>query len=65
MTSEDLTGFVNKLNDFFTSVDSTTAQKANDLALHHGFNVNLDVPTPLHMSSNVSSTKSQKVRLKR
>ena len=25
-----------------------------DLALHHGLNVNLDVPTPLHMSSNVS-----------
>ena len=54
MTSEDLTGFANKLNDFFISVGSTTAQKANDLALHHGLNVNLDVPTPLHMSSNVS-----------
>ena len=53
-TSEDLTGFANKLNDFFTSVGSTTAQKANDLALYHGLNVNLDVPTPLHMSSNVS-----------
>ena len=54
MASEDLTGFANKLNDFFTSVRSTTVQKANDLALHHGLNVNLDVPTPLHMSSNVS-----------
>ena len=54
MASEDLTGFANKLNDFFTSVGSTTAQKANDLALHHGLNINLDVPTPLHMSSNVS-----------
>ena len=54
MASEDLTGFAYKLNDFFTSVGSTTAQKANDLALHHGLNVNLDVPTPLHMSSNVS-----------
>ena len=54
MASEDLTGFANELNDFFTSVGSTTAQKASDLALHHGLNVNLDVPTPLHMSSNVS-----------
>ena len=54
MASEDLTGFANKLNDFFTSVGSTTAQKASDLAFHHGLNANLDVPTPLHMSSNVS-----------
>ena len=54
MAPEDLTGFANELNDFFTSVGSTTAQKASDLALHHGLNVNLDVPTPLHMSSNVS-----------
>lgn len=54
MASEDLTGLVNELNDFFTSVSSMTAQKASHLALHHGLNVNLDVPTPLHMSSNVS-----------
>ena len=54
MAPEDLTGFANELNDFFTSVGSTTAQKASDLALHHGLNVNLDVPTPLRMSSNVS-----------
>ena len=29
-------------------------QKASDSPLHHGLNVNLDVPTPLHTSSNVS-----------
>ena len=29
-------------------------RQASDLALHHGLNVNLDVPTLLHMSSNVS-----------
>ena len=55
MASEDLTGLANKLNEFFTSVGSITAQKASDLSLHYGLNVNLDVPTPLHMSSNVSS----------
>ena len=30
MAPEDLTGFANELNDFFTSVGSTTAQKASD-----------------------------------
>jgi len=54
MASEDLTGLANELNDFFTSVGSITAQKASDLSLHYGLNVNLDVPTPLHVSSNVS-----------
>ena len=54
MASEDLTGLANKLNEFFTSVGSITAQKASDLSLHYGLNVHLDVPTPLHMSSNVS-----------
>ena len=54
MASEDVTGLANELNDFFTSVGSMTAQKASDLALHHGLNVNLDVPTPFHVSSNVS-----------
>ena len=28
-------GSANKLNEFFTSVESATAQKAADLALHH------------------------------
>jgi len=53
MASEDPTGLANELNDFFTSVGSVTAQKARDLSSHHGLNVNLDVPTHLHMSSNV------------
>ena len=44
--SEDPTGLANELNDFFTSVGSITAQKARDLSLHHGLNVNSDVPTP-------------------
>ena len=50
MASEDLTGLglANELNEFFTSVGSITAQKARDLTLHHGLNINLDVPTPLH-----------------
>ena len=52
--NEDLTWLANELNDFFTSVGSITAQKASDLSLHHGLNVNLDVPTPLHISTNVS-----------
>ena len=43
-----------KLNDFFTSIGSITAQKARDLSLHHGLNVNSDVPTPLHISTDVS-----------
>ena len=30
------------------------AQKARDLSLHHGLNVNLDVPSSLHVSTNVS-----------
>ena len=54
MASEDLTGLANELNDFFTSVASITAQKAKDLSLHHGLNVNLDVPSSLHVSTNVS-----------
>ena len=54
MASEDPTGLANELNDFFTSVGSITAQKARDLSLHHGLNVNLDVPTPLHISTDVS-----------
>ena len=54
MASEDLTGLVNELNEFFTSVGSITAQKASDLSLHHGLNINSDVPTPLHKSTNVS-----------
>ena len=54
VASEDLTGLANELNDFFTSVGSITAQKARDLSLHHGINVNLDVPSSLHVSSNVS-----------
>ena len=37
-----------------TSDGSITAQKASDLYLHHGLNVNLDVQTPLHMSYNIS-----------
>ena len=53
MASEDLSGLANELNEF-TSVGSITAQKASDLSLHHGLNVNLDVPTPLHISTNVS-----------
>ena len=55
MASEDLTGLANELNEFFTSVGSITAQKASDLTLRHGLNINLDVPTPLHISTNVSS----------
>ena len=55
MASEDLTGLANELNDFFTSVGRITAQKASDLSLHHGINVNLDEPTPLHTSTDVSS----------
>ena len=55
MASEDLTGLANELNDFFTSVGRITAQKASDLSLHHGINVNLDAPTPLHTSTDVSS----------
>ena len=68
MASDDLTGLANKLNDFFTSVGSITAEKANDLSLHHGLNENLDVLTPLHTSSNVCpelfvlSQVSQKIR---
>ena len=54
MASEDPTGLANELNDFFTSVGSITAQKARDLSLHHGLNVNSDVPTPLHISTDVS-----------
>ena len=54
MASEDPTGLANELNDFFISVGSITAQKARDLSLHHGLNVNLDVPTPLHISTDVS-----------
>ena len=54
MASEDPTGLANELNDFFTSVGSIAAQKARDLSLHHGLNVNLDVPTPLHISTDVS-----------
>ena len=56
MASEDITEFAkpDELNDFFTSVGSMTAQKASDLALHHGLNINLDVQTLLHTSSNVS-----------
>ena len=54
MASEDLTGLANELNEFFTSVGSITAQKGSDLPLHHGLNKNLDVPTPLHISTNVS-----------
>ena len=54
MASKDITEFANELNDFFASVGSMTAQKASDLALHHGLNINLDVPTLLHTSSNVS-----------
>ena len=50
MASEDPTGLANELHDFFTSVGSITAQKARDLSLHHGLNVNSDVPTPLHIS---------------
>jgi len=55
MASEDLTGLANELNEFFTSVGSITAQKASDLTLRHGLHINLDVPTPLHRSTNVSS----------
>ena len=55
MASEDFTGLANELNEFFTSVGSITAQKASDLTLRHGLNINLDVPTPLHISTNVSS----------
>ena len=55
MASEDLTGLANELNDYFTSVGRITAQKASDLSLQHGINVNLDAPTPLHTSTNVSS----------
>ena len=55
MASEDLTGLANELNGFFTSVGRITAQKASDLSLHHGINVNLDAPTPLHTSTDVSS----------
>ena len=55
MASEDLTGLANELNNFFTSVGRITAQKASDLSLHHGINVNLDAPTPLHTSTDVSS----------
>ena len=55
MASKDLTGLANELNEFFTSVGSITAQKASDLTLRHGLNINLDVPTPLHISTNVSS----------
>lgn len=54
MASEDPTGLANELNDFFISVGSITAQKARDLSLHHGLSVNLDVPTPLHISTDVS-----------
>ena len=54
MASEDPTGLANELNDFFISIGSITAQKARDLSSHHGLNVNLDVPTPLHISTNVS-----------
>lgn len=54
MASEDLTALTNELNDFFTSVGSITAQKATDLSLHHGFYMNLDVPTPLYIPNNVS-----------
>ena len=54
MATEDPTGLANELNDFFISVGSITAQKARDLSLHHGLNVNLDVPTPLHISTDVS-----------
>ena len=54
MASEDLTGLANELNDFFTSFGRITAQKASDLSLHHGINVNLDAPTPLHTSTDVS-----------
>ena len=54
MASEDLTGLANELNDFFTSVGSITAQKARDLSLHHELNVNLDVPSSLHVFTNVS-----------
>ena len=69
MASEDLTGLANELNDFFTSVGSITAQKANDLSLHHGLNVNLDVPLlllyiypPTLAPNYLCSTKSQKIR---
>ena len=67
MASKDPTGLAMELNYFFTSVGSITAQKARDLSSHHGLNVNLDVPTPFHTSSNVGqeflcSTKSQKIR---
>ena len=55
MASEDLTGLANELNEFFTSVGSITAQKASDLTLRHGLHINLDVPTPLHRSTNVIS----------
>ena len=55
MASEDLTGLANELNDFFTSVGRITAQKASDLSLHYGINVNLDAPTPLHTSTDVSA----------
>ena len=54
MASADLTGLANELNDFFTSVGSITAQKAGDLSLHHGLNVNLDVPIPYIYPQTVS-----------
>ena len=55
MASEDLTALTNELNDFFTFVGSITAQKATDLSLHHGLYINLDVPTPLYMSTNTGA----------
>ena len=54
MACEDPTGLAIELNDFFTSVGSIP-KKAGDLSLHHGLNVNSDVPTPLHISTDVSS----------
>lgn len=47
------TGLANKLNEFFTSVGSVTAQKAaSDLASHHGLNLTFEAPVPLSTSSN-------------
>ena len=51
-THEDPAGLANKLNEFFTSVGSASAQKASDLASHHGLNLTFEPPVPLPTSTS-------------